>query len=44
MVWHGKWQGLIKRQFDWYNIITKGKMPPKIGEHLFKKAIKMFGV
>ncbi len=44
VVWHGKWQGLIKKQFDWYNIVTKGKMPPKFGEHLFKKAILAFGM
>ena len=43
VVWYGKWQGLFKKQFDFYNIITKGKMPPKIGEHLFKKAILTFG-
>jgi len=30
MVWYGQWQGLFKKQFDWYNIITNGKMPPHI--------------
>ncbi len=44
MVWHGKWQGMIKKQFDWYNITTKGKMPPKIWEHAFKWAIEKFGM
>ncbi len=43
MVWYGQWQGLFKKQFDWYNIITNGKMPPKIGEHMFKKLIETFG-
>ena len=44
LVWHGNWQGLIKKQFDWYNITTKWKMPPKFGEHIFKKLIKTFWV
>ena len=44
MVWYGKWQGLFKKQFDWYNIITKGKMPPHIWEVIFKKLIKTFGI
>ena len=43
MVWYGKWQGATKKMFDLYNIKTKGKMPPKIGEHMFKKAIETFG-
>ena len=44
IVWYGQWQGLFKKQFDWYNIITNGKMPPKIGEHVFKKLIETFGM
>ncbi len=43
MVWYGKWQGLTKKMFDLYNIKTNGKMPPKFGEHIFKKLIKTFG-
>ena len=43
VVWYGKWQGLFKKQFDLYNILTKGKMPPAIGEHMFKWAVKKFG-
>jgi len=43
MVWYGQWQGFTKKVFDHYNIITNGKMPPKIGEHMFKKAIETFG-
>jgi len=43
MVWYGQWQGFTKKMFDHYNISTKGKMPPKIGEHMFKKAIETFG-
>ena len=43
LVWYGQWQGLSKKMFDHYNITTKGKMPPKFGEHMFKKAIKAFG-
>ena len=44
VVWYGKWQGLTKKMFDLYNIKTNGKMPPKFGEHMFKKAIKTFGM
>lgn len=44
MVWYGQWQGLFKKQFDWYNIITNGKMPPHIWETIFKKLIKTFGI
>jgi len=44
MVWHGKWQGLTKKSFDLFNIMTKWKMPPKIGEHMLKKAITTFGM
>ena len=44
MVWHWKWQSFFKDQFDTYNIMTKWKMPPAIWEHIFKWAIKMFGV
>ena len=44
VVWYGKWQGFFKKQFDWYNIATKWKMPPKFGEHMFKWAIKKFGM
>ena len=44
VVWHGSWQWLAKKSFDFYNIITKWKMPPKIGEHLLKKAILAFWV
>ena len=43
VVWHGKLSGLSKKSFDLYNIITKWKMPPKIGEELFKKMILLFG-
>jgi hypothetical protein len=44
MVWHGKWQGFLKRQFDMFNIMTKGKMPPKIGEETLKWCVKTFGM
>jgi sulfide:quinone oxidoreductase len=43
IVWHGNWQGLTKSSFDLYNIMTKGKMPPKIGEHMMKWGIDKFG-
>ncbi len=42
VVWYGQWQGFTKKMFDHYNISTNGKMPPKIGEHMFKKAIETF--
>jgi len=40
--WYGKWQGILKRQFDFYNMFTKGKMPPKFWEHFIKRAVKTF--
>lgn len=43
MVWQWAWQGLVKRQFDFYNIVTKGKMPPHFWEIIFKKLIWIFG-
>jgi len=43
LVWYWKWQGFFKKQFDFYNIMTKWKMPPKFGEHIFKKLIETFG-
>ena len=43
MVWHGKWQGLLKRQFDFFNIMTKGRMPPHIWELALKWMVKTFG-
>ncbi len=42
LVWYGKWQWFTKKMFDLYNIKTNGKMPPEIGEIMFKKSIKMF--
>jgi sulfide:quinone oxidoreductase len=43
LVWYGQWQWLTKKMFDLYNIKTDWKMPPKIGEHMFKKTIEIFG-
>jgi len=43
LVWYGQWQWLTKKMFDLYNIKTDWKMPPKIGEHMFKKVIETFG-
>lgn len=40
--WQWKWQGMFKRQFDFYNMFTKGKMPPKSWEHFIKWAVKTF--